>query len=59
MADDAEIRRLITTTHIVTEKLSLLSQSRTMPDLVTRFKVNLLSVFVGLFASTSFKITSE
>ena len=41
VADDAEVRKLITTTRIVTEKLSLLSQSRTMQDLVNRFKVNI------------------
>ena len=39
MADDAEIRRLITSTQVVTEKLSHVSHSRTMPDLVNRFKV--------------------
>ena len=42
MADDAEIRRLITSTQVVTEKLSHVSHSRTMPDLVNRFKVHQL-----------------
>ena len=45
VADDAEIRRLITTTHIVTDKLSFLSESRTMPDLLTRFKVSFISLY--------------
>lgn len=40
MADDAEIRRLITAAHIVTEKLSALNNCTNMTELVQRFKVS-------------------
>lgn len=39
MADDAEIRRLITAAHIVTEKLSLTSTASDMQELVPKFRV--------------------
>ena len=40
VADDAEIRRLLTASHIVTEKLGAVSEVRDMPALVQSFKVS-------------------
>ncbi|XP_053407384.1 uncharacterized protein LOC123547184 isoform X2 [Mercenaria mercenaria] len=50
VADDAEIRRLIMATHIVTEKLSSLNNCINMTELVQRFKefTDALAVMTGI-----------
>ncbi|WAR22602.1 CTNA2-like protein [Mya arenaria] len=50
VADDAEIRRLVTAANIVTEKLSCLNLAENMMDLVQRFKefTDALTVFTAL-----------
>ena len=44
VADDAEIRRLITSSNIVKEKLGIVSRVNSMSALVQNFKVGILEI---------------